>query len=278
VVAIRVVPLLHGWISEHDKNPGSGQFLVRPRGAPGVKQIVYLLALTESVTLPVMLGALVGLYALWKSRDRSLALFLTSVAAFPVAFLTLLSLRTPVSTYYLLPAVPVFFMGAGVFLDRLFQVDWRLPRPWLIPGALTLMIIAAGAPTLISDYSNGRRYDFRGVATWLHDRLTPDDIIYSDQALVLAHYLPERKIERLRYDLDPLNASVRTLRESGLGGAVWIVAPGLSHALRTNLKQGGLIGWIYDNCRLRNTVGMGRVDFRQQYLQVYRCGEAPKPS
>jgi hypothetical protein len=61
------------------------------------------------------------------------------------------------------------------------------------------------------------------------------------------------------------------LRQSGRGEAVWIVAPAPSHAFRTNLKSGGLLSWIYDNCQVRNTLGVGRVDFRQQYLQIYRC-------
>jgi hypothetical protein len=29
--------------------------------------------------------------------------------------------------------------------------------------------------------------------------------------------------------------------------------------------------WIYTNCQLRNTIGVGRLDFRQNYLQIYRC-------
>ena len=276
VIAVRLIPILQSWIAEHDENPGSGQFLVRPRGAPGVKQIVYLLAFVESLTLPLALSAAVGIYQLWQERDRSVPLFLASLAVFPIAFLTLISLRTPVSTYYLLPTVPVFYMGAGVFLDRLFQVDWKLRPRWLMPSTVAVIILAAGAPTLMSDYRNGRRYTFRDAAHWLDERLAPGDAIFSDQPLVLAHYLPGRKVDRLRYNVDPLKESVRALGESG-GGGVWIVAPGLSHALRTNLKQGGLINWIYDNCQLRNTVGLGRVDFRQQYLQVYRCPPAPSP-
>jgi hypothetical protein len=31
---------------------------------------------------------------------------------------------------------------------------------------------------------------------------------------------------------------------------------------------------MYEHCQLRNTVGVGRVDFRQYHLQVYRCPAA----
>jgi hypothetical protein len=203
------------------------------------------------------------------------ALFLISMAAFPIVFMTLISLRTPVSTYYLLPTVPVFLMGAGVFLDRLFETDWRVRLQWLAPATLTAIIIAFSMPSLVSDYRNGRRYDFRGGAQWLEKHMAAGDVVYSDQPIVLAHYLAGVKVGRLRYDVSPLAESVRLARQSGPSGALWIIAPGLSHALRTNLKQGGLINWIYGNCQLSNTVGAGRIDFRQQYLQIYRCPPRP---
>jgi mannosyltransferase len=277
VIAWRFIPLLQGWISAHDRNPGSGQFLLRPKAAPGVKQIVYLTAYMESLTVPVVLSAAAGLYAVWRGRDRSLALYLACLAIFPMAFLALISLRTPVSTYYLLPTAPVFFLGAGVFLDRLFDLDWKLHPAWLFPAAVTTMVALAGVPTLISDHRDGRRYDFRGVADWLQTRLTPGDHIVSDQPMVLAHYLEGREVQRLRYDTGPLEESVRAARAADPEGALWIVAPAPSHGFRTNLRKGGLARWMYDNCQLRNTIGVGRVDFRQQYLQVYRCPPTGAP-
>jgi hypothetical protein len=191
-----------------------------------------------------------------------------------VLMLTLISLRAPVSTYYLLPAVPVFFMGAGVFVDRLFEVEWG-PRPrWLLPAIVTVLVVTAGVPTLLSDYRDGRRYDFRGMARWLEARLAPGDIVFSDQPMVLAHYLPGTQVQRLRQDPVPLEEAGRVLHQAGREGTLWIVAPAASHAFRTNLKSGGLIAWMYDNCQLRNTTGVGRVDYRQEYLQVYRCPPA----
>jgi 4-amino-4-deoxy-L-arabinose transferase-like glycosyltransferase len=270
IVAWRFIPILQGWISSHDKNPGQGQFLVAGF-REGLRQIFYLLAFFEGLTLPVALAAIVGIYLIWRERDRTLGIFLASMAVFPIAFLTLISLRTPVSQYYQLPAVPVFFLGAAAFLDRLFEVDWRLRPRWLLPATVVAVVVSAGAPSLISEYLNGRRYDFRGMAHWLEPRLAPADIVFSDQPMVLAHYLDGAKVEHLRPDTASLTQSARRLHESGRGGALWIVAPSQGHALRTDLKRGGLIGWIYDNCQLRQLTGMGRVDFRQQYLNAYRC-------
>jgi hypothetical protein len=277
VIAARVVPLLQDWISLHDQNPGMGQFLRGPKRGPGIKQMGLLTAYLESLTLPVVLGGAAGVYLLWQQRDRTLGLFLVSLALFPLAFIALLSARTPVSVFYLLPTAPVFFMGAGVFLDRVFQVEWNVRPRWLVPATILAVFILAGAPTLVSQYRNGRRFDFRGVAQWLEPRLSTGDIVYSDQPMVLAHYLDGRPVQKLRADPAPLQQAGREVRQSG-GEALWIVAPAPAHAFRTNLKPGGLADWMYENCQMRNTVGRGRLDFRQQYLQVYRCPPALPPN
>ncbi len=277
-IALRFVPLLQDWVSMHDRNPGMGQFLLRPKLPHGPKQMALLLAYVESLTPPVALGAAAGIYLLWRERDRTLALFVASMVVFQLGFIALVSVRTPVSTFYLLPAAPAFYLGAGIFLDRIFQVDWKLRPRWLMPATITVALLSAGAPTLISQYRNGRRFDFRGVAQWLEPRLSPRDVIFSDQPMVLAHYLAGAEVQKLRRDPAPLGQTVLELRRSGGEGTLWLVAPAPAHAFRTNLKAGGLAAWIYDNCQLGNTVGRGRVDFRQQYLQVFRCPPAAAPS
>jgi Dolichyl-phosphate-mannose-protein mannosyltransferase len=270
-ILVRFIPILQGWITEHDANPGPGQFLLLHPPRP-LKPVLFLLAYAEAWTVPVVLAGALGLYLL-AQRDRVLAVFLTSLIVFPLTFLCLILFRTPVSIYYALPAAPVLFLGAGVFLERVFEVDWRLRPRWLLPAMVLILVLIPGTPTLISQFLNGRRFDFKSTAQWLQPRLTPGDVIFSDQPVVLEHYLPGMEVQRLRFNTAPLSQSVRTLRE----GALWIVAPAPAHALRTNLKRGGLIGWIYDNCRLSNTIGRSRVDFRQQYLQVYRCRAQSEP-
>jgi hypothetical protein len=75
-----------------------------------------------------------------------------------------------------------------------------------------------------------------------------------------------------------MSDSLTVLGSTGEGGALWVVAPQPAHAFRTNLKAGGLADWLYGNCQLRNTVGRGRLDFRQQYLQVFRCPPSVRPT
>jgi hypothetical protein len=275
VVAVRFVPILQGWITEHDRNPGSSQFLLW-RAPPGLKQVFYVLAYVDSLTLPVVLLAILSLYLLLQEDRRRLAQYLISLVAFPLIFLTLLSLRTPVSQYYLLPTVPVFFLTAGVFLAWLSRLDVRPFGRWVLPATVTTLVVATGLPTLLSDYRDGRRFNFRRVAHWMNARLEPGDVVYSDQHMVLAHDLPNAEVRKLR-GTGPLAEEVRNREQTGSGGALWVVAPAASHAFRADLRQGGLINWIYANCELRNTVGVGRMDVRQHYLQVYRCGDEPVP-
>ncbi|MEO7136758.1 MAG: glycosyltransferase family 39 protein [Gemmatimonadales bacterium] len=272
-IAIRYIPLLQSWVADRDQGKG-GQFLLHLPGGPGAKQLSILLSYVDTLTLPMVLTGLVGLCLLWQQRDRPLALFLTCLFVFPVAFLMLVSFRTAISTIYLLPSVPVFFYGAGVFLDRLSAVDLGLRPRWLLPATVTLLIIVSGVPTLISQYRDGRRWDFRGIAGWLDERLAPGDAIFSDQPQVLAHYLPGQTVQRLGGDPAPLMQAM-----PGAGpGALWIVAPAPSHAFRTSPKLAKLKVWMYENCQLRNTVGAGRLDFRQHYLEIYRCPPAARVS
>jgi mannosyltransferase len=272
---VRFIPMLQSWITQHDRNPGSGQFLLRAPAPPGLKQIIYLSQHLESLMVPLVLCAMAGIFLLWRERDRSLAFVLGALALFPMLFLALISLRTPVSGYYLVPTIPVFFLTGAVFLDRLAEIGSKLSNGWVLPATVTAMLVTVGLPTLLSDYRDGRRYDFRGAAQWLESRLGPEDMVYSDQHMVTRHYLG-RTVYRLR-NPGPLRESFARLQASGGGGILWIVAPAPSHAFRTDLKRGGLIYWIKQHCQLRNTLGVGRVDFRQQYLQLYRCPPAPPP-
>lgn len=272
-IAVWFLPLLRGWISNHEGRINT-EFLLHVPSRPGIKQLAILLSYVESLTPPLVVAALLGFGLLWQGRDRSLALFLGCVLVCPVAFLLLLSFRAPISTFYLVPPIPVVFFAAGVFLDRLTAIEWELRPRWLLPAAVTALIVAAGAPTLSSQYRDGRRYDFRTVTEWLDEQLVPGDIVVADQPKVVEHYLPELEADYLRGDPAPLAASLDSLRRASPGSALWIVSPAPAHAFRTNPKIASLRNWIYEHCQLRNTVGVGRTDFRQYYLQVYRCATA----
>jgi mannosyltransferase len=268
VIVFRFIPILKGWL--YHRSPSRVFFFHMPN-KPGIGELSYILSFVESTTVPLVLTAVAGIYLLWQKRDRPLALLLVSLFVFQLAFLFVVRLSAPISTFYLVPVVPVLFIGAGVFLDRLAEMDWGFRPAWLYPATVAAIMLAAGAPTLISQYLDGRRWDFRAVARWLDGPLVPGDVVFSDQSGVLAHYLPGTTVERLTPDPARLGETVRALQQSRPESALWVVAPAPSHAFRTNPNLGSLSRWLYDYCQLRNSIGVGRVDFRQQYLEIFRC-------
>jgi hypothetical protein len=268
-IVVRYLPVLHNWIFDRPEIR-LGDHILHSPGGPGVKQVAILLSYVEGLTLSVLLSGAVGIYLLWRERKRELALLLGCLFIFPVAFIVLLSLRTAVSTTYLLPTVPVLFVGAGVFLDRLASVDWGLRPRWLLPATVAAIIMSSNIPTLFSQYRDGRRADFRAVARWLDKHVAPQDAVYSDQYRVLAHYFKATHVDQLRADTTPLRESVRELEGSGGKGSLWIVVP-VRGGVRTNPRFGRLKRWIYANCQLRNAIGVARLDFRKNDLQIYRC-------
>jgi Dolichyl-phosphate-mannose-protein mannosyltransferase len=278
-IAMRYFPILRNWIEIHDVGQGSDHLLSLP-GRPGVKQIAYLASYVDGLTLPVVLIGALGIGLLWRDRERgrSLALLMACVFLFPIIFLVLLSLRTAVSTTYLLPTAPVMFIGAGVLLDRLAAMDLGLRPRWLVAAVVAVVIIDAGLPTLLSQYRDGRRPDFRGAARWLGERVTPGDVVYSDQAVVLTHYLPGVPVDRLTADPDALTSTMATLDEPTRGEELWIVIPASAQGgLKSTAQIGGMTAWIYDHCQLRTTLGKTRLDFRQTQLQIYRCAPSASP-
>ncbi|MGI9041263.1 MAG: glycosyltransferase family 39 protein [Gemmatimonadales bacterium] len=267
IAALRSIDMLQSWISAHDlKTRVPDHLRDAPREA-GLRQLAILGNYTDGLTLPVTLSAVVGIFLLWR-RDRPLALLLVCLFIVPVATILLLSFRTPVSVTYLLPTAPAIFIGAGVFLDCLAAVDLGLRPRWLLPATITALIVSPGLPSLFSQYRDGRRYDFRRAAGWLEPRLADGDVVFSAQSRVLTHYLQGKEVQPLAPDTAAIAQAARAVDP---GRALWIVTPAPSHTFRSSLQRGGLIGWLYGNCQLRNSFGVGRMDFRQQYLHIYRC-------
>jgi hypothetical protein len=273
-VALWFVPLLQDWIQDRDSVPQTekgGEFLLHtPPGGRAIKLSSLLLAYVESVTVPLVLAGLLGIYVMWQGRSRPIALLLASLFFVPLAFIGLVGTRTAISIFYMVPALPVLFIGAGVFLDYLIVAGSNLRPRWLLSAVVLATIAAGGAPTLLSQYRDGRRWDFRSAARWLDERVQQGDVVFSDQPQVMRHYLKGKDVRRLVGDPTRLIETASQLRQSG-SRTMWIVAPAPSHAFRTNPKLSDLNGWMYQNCQLRNTIGVGRLDFRQNFLQVYRC-------
>jgi mannosyltransferase len=272
VVAVRFVPILLEWVSIHDDKKRVSDHLLSLPGRIGVKQAGMLLAYLEGLTLPLALTGALGVYLLWLRRERELALLLGCLFIVPLAMLLLLSLRTAVSVTYMISTAPVVFIAAGVALDRCSRIEWDLRPRWLLSAVWAIMIIAAGAPTLLSQYRDGRRQDFRGAARWLQEHLSPGDQVFSDQFRTMKLYLPGNRIHHLSAEPATLAEALEGVQTSQPAGALWLVVPYSARGgHRTTPKLEGFKGWIYGHCQLRETTGVARLDFRHNELQIYRC-------
>jgi uncharacterized membrane protein len=275
VVALRFVPILLEWVSIHDDKKRVSDHLLSLPGRIGVKQAGMLLAYLEGLTVPLVLTAALGFYLVWLRGERSLALLLSCLFAAPVALLLLLSLRTAVSVTYMISTAPAAFIGAGVALDRLSRLDWELRPRWLLSATWAAIIIVVGAPSLLSQYRDGRRQDFRGAARWLQKHLSPGDQIYSDQFRTMRLYLPSAGIHHLSAESASLAQALDGIETSRPPGTLWVVMPYSARGgHRTTPKLESFKDWIYGHCQLSETVGVARLDFRHNELQIYRCPPA----
>ena len=129
-ILIRFIPILHGWIYEHDANPGPGQFLLRKPPRP-LKPVLYVLAYVEAWTIPLILAGAAGIYsALAGSRPDARALPGESVS---------LSAGVPLSCH--VPHAGLHLLSAGGGAGVLHG-GRLLPRPHLADGVESAAALA----------------------------------------------------------------------------------------------------------------------------------------
>jgi hypothetical protein len=258
LTAVWLIPLLRAWLATSHMKRLSGTALV--------------LSQVDGLTAELSLVAIAGVLWIWH-RDRSLAVFLTSLVVVPTAFLVALSYGTAVSTAYLFPTAPMFFIGAGLFLDQLTRLPVELWTRRLVTSTVMAVLLASNVPGLWSQYRDGGRPDFRAAAAYLKQQLGPDDGIVSDQSRTLKHYLPEARITPLRRRPEKVQASLDSVRLAAGDGKLWIV---VQASLRAGFKNhklglGPIADWVYSACRLRHTEEQPRLDFRNNGLQIFEC-------
>ena len=186
-ITIKLLPILQSWVSMHDRNPGMGQFLLPTKRANGPKQALLLLGVSrepDAARRPGRCGR--GLPSVAAARPHPRRFPGVAGAVSHGVHRARLDPDAGLDVLFL-PAAPVFYVAAGVFLDYLTRVDWKLRLEWLMPATILLAMLTSGAPTLVSQSRNGRRFEFRTVAQWLEPQLARGDVVYSDQRMVMAH-------------------------------------------------------------------------------------------
>src|SRR6185295_10898697 len=144
LTAVWLIPLLQAWVATSHMKRLSGVSLV--------------LSQVDGLTAELSLVAIAGVVWIWHS-DRSLAVFLGSLVVIPTAFLVALSYGTAVSTAYLFPPGPFFYVGAAIFLDQLTRLPVETWTRRLLATTVVVVLLASNIPGLWSQYRDGGRPD-----------------------------------------------------------------------------------------------------------------------
>lgn len=256
-IALLFAPVLREWMEMPHQ--------ARLRGA------ALVLSYVDSLTVGLVLIGALGILWLWRNEERSLAFLLMSILLVPTLFWLVLSYFTAVSTAYLLPTTPAFFIGGAAFLDRLAANDHSLlPRGVLTLGVAAL-VISDNLPVLASHYLDGSRADFRAAARYVDVHRGAGDVVFSDQQPVTQHYLPGMVVRPMTRNPKSLEEALIEARQATPGAALWTVALVAPRGGFRTHSLPRVSTWIYKHCRLSATFGVPRLDFRQNELQIYRC-------
>ena len=242
-------------------------------GSIGI-QLSHLNALGPGLVIAWALGAL---WLLVDPEDRSLGLLLLLLALIPSVFLAFVALFASAYTGYLWPASPVFFVSAALFLGRCWERGGGNVGARLATAGLFMVLLAGPVPSLMSQYMDGGRHDFRSPATVILEAASPGDVVFADQHELSLHYLGGAEglsFDGFRRDPDELADTLAGLTEGGSGDDLWIVAEFMARGGfgDKSLEEAG--PWVRANCREWAVFGAPRLDFKVNETRLYRCPAA----
>lgn len=218
----------------------------------------------------VGLFAMSGLVWMWWEGRKSLALFMASWWIVPTVIFALLSYIVAVSVSYLFVTAPAVVVLAGSAVAR---ITAAIPKIWPRTIALSAVmgtLILAPAPSLVSHYLDGGRADFRAAADLIEGRATDADIILGDRDGALNHYLTSHGASELASSDVQLETELVSVGAQG-GANLWLAVHLQMRGGFNERSLSGIETWVQDRCILEAMIGRPRVDFKGNFVQVYRC-------
>jgi hypothetical protein len=237
----------------------------------GLRGLPLLLSYADSLQPGVVFAGGAGLIVLWLSTNRKLAGLLAATIAVPIVLFTIISYSATVSTAYLFASTPAFYIAGGYFIDRLAARELRCSIRTIAALVAVAIVLAEAAPRILSHYRDGSRLDLRGAARYVRDHLQESDVVLSDQQWTAAHYLPEISVGEFTRDPAELSVQLRSARAGNPQGRLWIIATVLRRGGFSSSDLAGATEWVRGQCRLRLALGVSRLDFKFNQVQVYIC-------
>lgn len=256
LVAIRFIPMLDAWFENAEVTCCHGGL-----GLIG--------SFVNWMTAPVLVLASFGFLEWIRSGRSREGLVIASCGILPIAGFALLANVTTVSTSYLFPAAP-FFLFAAAWLIVGRRANGTRPTGLVLASAVTLAAATANLVGVASHYRDGGRLPYREATESLVELQGGSPRVVAEGPQYLTFYEPGADVAVLPYDSTDL-ASLISDREYD-----WVLAPRVSRAGFGYYQRqfGEVYDWLKIHCRLHREYGTPRLDFRENTLELYRCGDA----
>lgn len=243
------------------KLAGRGSTLSNWSGRGWLATLRLLPAMVQLTTPAIIAAAAVGtVSSLLSSSIRAKRLALAAVGGMlsGTILLFLASTRTDVYADYGVSMLP---LGLGIAACVVLLPG--LTRPGPIACALAAILIAATSPEMVSQLSNGMRYDYRPAFRVIEQASVPRPALVWP-LVIQRYYAPE--IQGIEFNQDVVQLDSLATATAGF----WVVAS----EDRTGLvldSDGAVQRWLDGHCRTELTSTGRRFDYRVYRVELYSC-------
>lgn len=223
-------------------------------------------AMIDWMTVSVFSAAVIGslLLAFSRSPNRRVGVMTIGAVVGGFALLFAASFRTGVYADYGIGMLPLIFAAAAG------AVLWAANdhASGTRSAVVLAIIVAGGAPSIVSYFSDGLRFDYRPAYARIKTE-QPGIPVFAWPTALQSEYGPGLKA----YELRPDSAYLRqTLAASG---EMWAV---VSHKRYGIVEDEGrqIERWLGEFCRIVDRYERPRFDYRLYRVELYRCAAQPE--
>jgi hypothetical protein len=219
-----------------------------------------VLALGLQLGWSMLLLCAVGVILTWREQSAFCAYWLVGVGGWLGSAVVLPRLLPYHPAYSFLFALPALVL-AGSGVARLAELVRMRYSPVAAMAVLAVACLLE-LPVLVSDLTDGRRYDFRAAAVYIESRYQPADHLVSPSASVVRVYTQSK------LPVEPISAvglAGELERLASLPGRVWLIVPVSRTGLAAPVRQClGELGFVY-----QTSFGQHRLDYHDYRVEVY---------
>ena len=228
-------------------------------------------AMIQWMGLPIAVAAVVSMMLLLirgRPLDRRFGLMTLLGVGTSVTLIFGAGLKTAVYADYGMAMLPLIYVAIGGAVAR---VDELLPRPagrWW-SGAVVAVLGAATLPGVVSNLTDGMRFDFRPAYRYVQ-QFSPGRLVVGWPSIEQRYYAPGQRF--MEMPPDGMLDLERIARENS---GFWLLAT----YSRQGLQYGGgwTRHWIELRCHTVLRTERLRLDYRVYRLDLAWCGDSPAP-